>query len=83
MLEARYNSSAHEQNTSRIQISSELLRRGVRELHRGPRAGKVSLLPPCVDDDIEPDAMVRVVDAFVASLDVVELGEHDLALALH
>lgn len=33
-----------------------------------------SLLPPCVEDYVAPDALVRVVDAFVASLDLLELG---------
>jgi hypothetical protein len=40
----------------------------------GLARGQVSLLPPCVDDYVEPDAIVRVVDAFVASLNLAELG---------
>lgn len=35
---------------------------------------QTSLLPPCVDDYVAPEALVRVVDAFVASLDLAELG---------
>lgn len=35
---------------------------------------QVSLLPPRVDDYVAPDALVRVVDAFVASLNLAELG---------
>ena len=35
---------------------------------------QVSLLPPCVDDYVSPDALVRVVDAFVTSLNLAELG---------
>ncbi|WP_198365646.1 hypothetical protein [Roseomonas sp. KE0001] len=33
-----------------------------------------SLLPPCIDDYIAPDALVRVVDMFVDRLDLGELG---------
>ena len=40
----------------------------------GTDRGQVSLLPACVDDYVAPDALVRVVDAFVASLDLAELG---------
>lgn len=40
----------------------------------GTDRGQVSLLPPCVDDYVAPDALVRVVDAFVASLNLGELG---------
>ena len=40
----------------------------------GPARGQASLLPPRVDDYVEPDALVRVVDAFVASLNLAELG---------
>lgn len=32
------------------------------------------MLPPCIDDYVAPDALVRVVDAFVASLNLAELG---------
>jgi transposase len=35
---------------------------------------QVNLLPPCVDDYVSPDALVRVVDAFVTSLNLAELG---------
>jgi transposase len=40
----------------------------------GSARDKVSLLPPCVDDYVASDALVRVVDAFVASLSLAELG---------
>ena len=35
---------------------------------------QVSLLPPCIDDYVAPESLVRVVDAFVGSLDLAELG---------
>ena len=34
----------------------------------------ISLLPACVDDYVGPNALVRVVDSFVDSLDLAELG---------
>jgi transposase len=40
----------------------------------GHSRDQINLLPPCIDDYVAPDALVRVVDAFVASLDLVELG---------
>src|ERR1700730_16391687 len=40
----------------------------------GSARDQISLLPPCVDDYVAPDALVRVVDAFVASLSLAELG---------
>lgn len=40
----------------------------------GENRNQVSLLPACVDDYVGPEALVRVVDAFVASLDLAELG---------
>jgi hypothetical protein len=40
----------------------------------GVDRGQVALLPPCIDDYVAPDTLVRVVDAFVASLDLAELG---------
>ncbi|MDR3472300.1 MAG: transposase [Devosia sp.] len=40
----------------------------------GSARDQVSLLPPCVDDYVAPDALVRVVDAFVSSLNLAELG---------
>jgi transposase len=40
----------------------------------GDSRDQISLLPPCIDDYVAQDALVRVVDAFVASLDLVELG---------
>jgi hypothetical protein len=33
----------------------------------GTDRGQVNLLPACVEDYVAPDAMVRFVDAFVAS----------------
>ena len=35
---------------------------------------QISLLPACVDDYVAPNDLVRVVDAFVESLDLAELG---------
>jgi transposase len=40
----------------------------------GDSRDQISLLPACVDDYVAPDSLVRVVDAFVASLDLTELG---------
>jgi transposase len=40
----------------------------------GSARDQVSLLPPSVDDYVAPEALVRVVDAFVASLNPPELG---------
>jgi transposase len=40
----------------------------------GPDRVQVSLLPPSIEDYIAPQALVRVVDAFVDSLDLNELG---------
>ena len=40
----------------------------------GTDRGEVSLLPPSVDDYVAPEALVRVVDAFVDSLALSELG---------
>lgn len=40
----------------------------------GEFRSQASLLPPCIDDYVERDALVRVVDAFVESLDLDELG---------
>lgn len=40
----------------------------------GDSRDQISLLPACVDDYVAPDALVRVVDAFVASLNLAELG---------
>jgi transposase len=40
----------------------------------GTDRGQVSLLPACVDDYVAPDALARVVDAFLASLNLTELG---------
>ena len=35
---------------------------------------QVSLLPPCVEDYVATDSLVRVVDALVSSLDLADLG---------
>lgn len=35
---------------------------------------QVSLVPACMEDYVGPEAIVRVVDAFVDSLDLDELG---------
>jgi transposase len=40
----------------------------------GVDRGQAALLPPCVEDYVAPDALVRLVDAFVANLDLVDLG---------
>lgn len=40
----------------------------------GMDRGQAALLPPCIDDYIAPDALVRVVDEFVGGLDLVGLG---------
>lgn len=40
----------------------------------GGSRSEVELLPACIDDYVASDALVRVVDAFVGSLDVGELG---------
>lgn len=40
----------------------------------GTDRSQVSLLPPCVDDYVPLAALVRVVDAFVSSLDLAEIG---------
>lgn len=40
----------------------------------GADRGQVSLLPACVDDYVAPNSLVRVVDAFVDSLDLGVLG---------
>jgi transposase len=40
----------------------------------GDSRNQISMLPACVDDYVAMDALVRVVDAFVAALDLAELG---------
>ena len=40
----------------------------------GSDRGQTSLLPPCIDDYVAPEALVRVVDVFVAKLDLDALG---------
>jgi transposase len=45
----------------------------------GDSRNQISLLPACVDDYVAPDALVRVVDAFVGSLDLAELGFNRVA----
>lgn len=43
-------------------------------LIEGTARGQVSLLPPCVEDYVTPESLVRVVDVFVASLNLSDLG---------
>jgi transposase len=40
----------------------------------GEDRGQVSLMPECLDDYIAQENPVRVIDAFVGELDLVELG---------
>jgi transposase len=40
----------------------------------GTNRSQVSLLPPCAEDYVAPHTLVRVVDAFVASLNLSDLG---------
>ena len=40
----------------------------------GTARDQASLLPPCAEDHVAPDALVRVVDAFLSSLNFVDLG---------
>ena len=40
----------------------------------GADRGQISMLPPCVDDYVAVEALVRVVDIFVANLDLDDLG---------
>jgi transposase len=48
----------------------------------GLSRGQASLLPPCIDDYIPEQSLARVVDAFVESLDLSELGfERTIAAA--
>ena len=39
-----------------------------------PNRGQVTLLPDCIDDLIGQDNPVRVIDAFIDSLDMDEAG---------
>lgn len=48
----------------------------------GESREQISLLPPCIDDYVPPDALVRVVDAFVASLDLADLGFNRVSAAV-
>jgi hypothetical protein len=41
----------------------------------GADRGQASLLPPSVDDYVAPEALVRVVDTFVGSLELAELAQ--------
>jgi transposase len=47
----------------------------------GVSRDQISLLPACIDDYVAHAALVRVVDAFVASLDLVEPGFKRVAAA--
>jgi transposase len=40
----------------------------------GQERGQASLLPPCIDDYVPDNSLVRVVNLFVASLDLRKLG---------
>jgi transposase len=40
----------------------------------GSDRNQVSLLPSCVEDYVVADSLVRIVDAFVSSLDLADLG---------
>lgn len=40
----------------------------------GANRGQFEMLPPRIEDYVAPDALVRLVDAFVETLDFVELG---------
>jgi transposase len=40
----------------------------------GTERSQINLLPACVDDYVAPEALVRVVDAFVSNLDLTKLG---------
>src|ERR1700730_11077191 len=74
MTEAQHKAFAHE----RTGVESRPLLICCAEVSvsfiEGPARDQVSLLPPCVDDYVAPDALVRVVDAFVASLSLADLG---------
>jgi transposase len=41
---------------------------------QGQDRSQASLLPPCVDDYVGQESLVRVVDAFILSLDLAGLG---------
>ena len=41
---------------------------------QGADRGQSALLPECLDDSVADDNPVRVIDAFVAALDLAELG---------
>jgi len=40
----------------------------------GSARDQINLLPPCIDDYVASNALARVVDAFVPSLNLAELG---------
>jgi transposase len=40
----------------------------------GSDRNQLSLLPSCVEDYVVADSLVRIVDAFVSSLDLADLG---------
>ncbi len=46
----------------------------------GADRGQSTLLPECLDDWVADDNPVRVIDAFVAALDLAELGSAALSL---
>src|SRR6058998_1932382 len=47
---------------------------GMRRFVQGADRGQSTLLPECLDDGVLDDNPVRVIDAFVAALDLAELG---------
>src|SRR5437660_8138315 len=47
---------------------------GMRRFVQGADRGQSTLLPECLDDWVADDNPVRVIDAFVAALDLAELG---------
>ena len=49
----------------------------------GDSRDQISLLQACIDEYVAPDSLFRVVDAFVASLDLAELGFNRVVAAGH
>lgn len=50
----------------------------MRRFIEGADRGQLRLLPECLDDWVEESNPVRVVDAFVAALDLGEMGFEDI-----
>jgi hypothetical protein len=53
---------------------------GMTRFVQGADLGQSTLLPECLDDWVADDNPVRVIDAFVAALDLAELGSTALSL---